>query len=189
MPRPKIRLRDMPGYDCRRLGNFKSYSSDLLFDFEVIYKYQAERFAEFMPDEFRAKIEEDIEALHKASAGLKVMNDTRIYLMTDFDRARLVLYNLETCLVDNLEMLEIVDARTRNDFVGAGPDHVVTLFIFKGRELTFTCDVPFYTAMDLVIAFRQENLMNAGAIRNTWYGTPRRKARVEERLLEKLGGE
>ena len=56
----------------------KSYSSDLLFDFETIYKLQSERFAEFMLDDFKREIEETICSLHKASAGLKVMNDTEL---------------------------------------------------------------------------------------------------------------
>lgn len=86
MPRPKIRLCDMPGFDCWKLGMLKSYSSDLLFDFETIYKLQSERFAEFMPDDFKREIEETICSLHNASAGLKVMNNTRIYLMTDFNQ-------------------------------------------------------------------------------------------------------
>lgn len=183
MPRPKIRLRDMPGFDCWKLGMFKSYSSDLLFDFETIYKLQLERFADFMLDEFKKEIEGDIRSLHKASSGLRVMNDTRVYLMTDFNQVRLALYNLENCLFDNLEDLMFTDNRERNDLVGAGPDHVVTLFAFKGSELSFTCDVSISTAMELLIAFKKENLVDAGVYRDAWYGEPRRRERSEKRSL------
>lgn len=189
MPRPKIRLQDMPGFDCWKLGMFKSYSSDLLFDFETIYKLQLERFAEFALDDFKKEIEESIRSLHKASAGLKVMNDTRIYLMTDFNKVRLVLYNLENCLFNNLEDLVLVDNRERNDSVGAGPSHVATLFAFKGSELTFTCDVSISTAMELLIAFKKENLVDTGVYRDAWYGEPRRRERSERRSLGVLEGE
>ena len=183
MPRPKIRLQDMPGFDCWKLGMLKSYSSDLLFDFEVMYKLQLERFDEFMPDKRKKEIEEDIHALHKASAGLKLMNDTRIYLMTEFDRVRLVLYNLESCLFNHLENLTFVDKREYNDSVGAGPGHVVTLFAFKGSELAFTCDISISTALELLIAFKKENLVDAGVYRDAWYGEPRRRERSEKRSL------
>lgn len=189
MPRPKIRLCDMPGFDCWKLGMLKSYSSDLLFDFETIYKLQSERFAEFMLDDFKREIEETICSLHKASAGLKVMNDTRIYLMTDFNQVRLVLYNLENCLFNNLENLVFVNNRESNDSVGAGPGHVVTLFAFKGSELSFSFDVSISTALELLIAFQKENLVNTGIYRDAWYGEPRRRERSERRLLGILEGE
>ena len=183
MPRPKIRLRDMPGFDCWKLGMLKSYSSDLLFDFEAIYKLQAERFAEFMPDEFKHDVEGSIRDLHKASAGLKLMNDTRIYLLTEFDQLRLVLYNLEDCLFRNLENLWLVNRREQNDSIGAGPEHTVTLFAFRGPELAFTYDVSISTAIELLIAFKKENLVDAGVYRDAWYGEPRRRERAEKRLL------
>lgn len=183
MPRPKIRLKDMPGFDCWKLGMFKSYSSDLLFDFEVMYRLQLERFDEFMPDNYKKKIEGDIDALHKASIGLKRMNDTRIYLMTEFDQVRLVLYNLESCLFNHLENLALVDKRGYNDEVGAGPSHVTTLFAFKGSELAFTCDISISTALELLIAFKKENLVDAGVYRDAWYGEPRRRERSEKRSL------
>lgn len=189
MPRPKIRLHDMPGFDCWKLGMFKSYSSDLLFDFETIYKLQSERFAEFMPDEFKKEIEEDIRSLHRASTGLRVMNDSRIYLMTDFNQVRLALYNLESCLFNNLENLVFVDNRERNDSAGAGPSHVATLFAFKASELSFTCDVSISTAMELLIAFKKENLVDTGVYRDAWYGEPRRRERSENRSFGVLEGE
>lgn len=183
MPRPKIRLKDMPGFDCWKLGMFKSYSTDLLSDFETIYKLQLDRFAEVLSDDLKKEIEEDIHSLHKASAGLRVMNDTRIYLMTDFNRVRLALHNLESCLFDNLEDLMFTNNREHNDLVGAGPGHVVTLFAFKGSELSFTCDVSISTAMELLIAFKKENLVDAGVYRDAWYGEPRRRERSEKRSL------
>ncbi len=186
MPRPKIHHRDMPGFDCWKLGTFKSYSSDLLFDFEYIYKSQSERFAEFMPDTFKQAIQEEICALHNATTGLKLMNETRVYLMTEFDQVRLALYNLEDCLFANLSNLESVDRREQNDSVGAGPDHVVTLFAFKGAKSAFIYDVSISTAMELLIAFKQENLIDAGTFRDKWYGAPRRNERAQKRLLATL---
>lgn len=186
MPRPKIRLQDMPGFDCWQLGMFKSYSSDLLFDFETIYKLQVERFAGFMLDGFKKEIEGNIRSLHKASTGLRVMNDTRIYLVTEFNQVRLALYNLESCLFNNLENLTFVDTRECNDSVGADPSHVVTLFAFKGPELAFICDVSISTAMELLIAFKKENLVDAGVYRDAWYGEPRRRERSEKRSLGAL---
>jgi len=176
----------MPGFDCWKLGTFKSYSSDLLFDFERIYKLQSERFAEVMPDAFKQEIEKEICALHKASTGLKLMNETRVYLMTDFNQVRLALYNLEDCLFVNLSKLELVDKCEQNKLLGAGPDQVVTLFAFKGSQSAFIFDVSISTAMELLIAFKQENLIDAGAFRDKWYGTPRRNERAQKRLLAVL---
>lgn len=183
MPRPKIRLQDMPGFDCWKFGAFKSYSSDLLFDFETILKLQSERFTDFLSDEFKNRIEADISSLHKAASGLKIMNDTRIYLITEFDQARLVLYNLEDCLFRNLGHLEVLDKREKNDVLGASPSYVVTLFTFRGSELSCMCDVSISTAMELLIAFKQENLVSAGVYRNAWYSEPRRIERAERRSL------
>ena len=86
-------------------------------------------------------------------------------------------------MFDQLENLVLVDKRGDNDEVGAGPGHVTTLFAFKGSELAFTCDTSISTALELLIAFKKENLVDAGVYRDAWYGEPRRRERSEKRSL------
>ncbi len=188
MPRYKPLL-SLRGFEVWKLGNFKSYSSDLLLDFKTIYKMQFERFAELMPCEFEKEVKNDILSLRKASAGLKYMNASRIYLITGFNCVRLLMYDLEDCLIDNLECLSLVDIRQSNDSYGEDPEHVVTLFVFKGDALAFSYDLTIATAMELIIAFNKENLVNAGAFRRSWYSEPRQEQRIEERRREKSGSE
>ncbi len=43
--------------------------------------------------------------------------------------------------------------------------------------------------MELLIAFKQENLIDAGTFRDKWYGAPRRNERAQKRLLATLDRE
>ena len=160
MPRPK---RDFNNPSLRSLtvvGNFKSYSTDLLFDFETMYKHH----------------------FHKEKAGLKVSDCNRVYLLTSFHLVPLVMRDVEDCIVDHLDMASIADITSINNKQDEDPDHVITLFVFRGNALKFYYDVSFWTAAQMLIAFQSENLINAGSFRYTWYNGPRRKAREERRL-------
>lgn len=182
MPRPK---RDFNNPSLRSLtvvGNFKSYSTDLLFDFETMYKHQFDRFRHRMDDDFASEIENNISTFHKEKAGLKVSDCNRVYLLTSFHLVPLVMRDVEDCIVDHLDMASIADITSINNKQDEDPDHVITLFVFRGNALKFYYDVSFWTAAQMLIAFQSENLINAGSFRYTWYNGPRRKAREERRL-------
>ena len=185
MPRSKPDYKNPFIFEFAKIGNFKSYSTDMLFDFEVIYRIQLERFKEFMHDDQVEPFKEKIEKLHAATAGLKLSNSTRMYLVTDFYLVPFVMYNIEDCIVDDLEDLSLVDKRYINDECRMNPGGTVTLFLFKGQELAFQYDLSIFTAMTMLIGFQKENMINTGAFRDEWYGAPRRRAREEQQLLQK----
>ncbi|NBH80435.1 hypothetical protein D3Z52_20240 [Clostridiaceae bacterium] len=182
MPRPKRNYKEPFMSTFTFIGNFKSYSTDLLFDFETIYKLQLERFRDMMPDDYAKDFEEKVSIISKQKTNLITSESARAYLVTSLDFIPLMMRDIEDCIVGHLEAMSIIDITLKNDSLQEDPDHVVTLFVFKGHKLLFWYDIPFFTATKMLIAYHKENLINAGAFRDEWYGEPRRKARTEQRL-------
>lgn len=181
MPRPKTSLRNTYGLEPWKHGYFKKYYPDMLFDFKVIYQTQLKRFESCLHDDFKETVKDNIRLFQTASAGLQRTIQFRVYLVSDFYHIQLVLYNLDECLFSNLERRCSMDCLYENDQVS--PNYVVSIFAFEGKKLAFTYDLSISTAIELTIAFKAENLIYAGILRDKWYSYPRRKAR-EDGYLE-----
>jgi len=188
MSRFKSSLNGPLSFSFPYLGNFKNYSTDFLFDFEAIYTSQFERFRDMMNDACAKRQRKAIATLHKHKVGLKASDCARAYLVTSLTLVPLAMKDIEDCIVNHLiETATANNVSNENEYFIEDPDHVVTLFIFKGRELVFSHDVSIWTAMTMLIAYSKENLINAGAFRDAWYGKPRRKERSEQRLKDYPG--
>lgn len=181
MPRAKIDYSQSHMVLLAGIGNLKSYSTDIIADFSEIYKIQYARFSSAMDNKSRIKLAETIKKL--SSIRVKVVNRCRIYLLSDYDHLRFVMYNPDACVVQHMKTCLNLSYNCLPEKVPISC--MTTLFICEGISEPYYCDISTVDAMDLLIAFQKENLINTGAFRDFWYGNPRRKAKAEQQLLNK----
>lgn len=166
----------------RKLGNLKCYPADLARDFIKIYRVHLQRYKEEVPYESKEYIKECINDLKELHLESNVVNTYRVYLVTSMEKIRLMLYNIDKCVVEQLKkVLADNDKRATYDWYHADAELVSTVYIFEGARLTFQCDLFPDDALGLTMAFHKENMFDYSIAREVLFLAPRRSVREKRK--------
>lgn len=107
---------------------------------------------------------------------------TRVYVLTSSCRFLLTLYDMDKSVVEEM----ILDREVSEEYISRpyavmdlSPDYDLstTLFAFNSNGLASCNDLSANELANLLVGFRQENLVNYRGVRDTLYGKPRRSTR------------
>lgn len=174
---PKSEMEFIPSA-LMRIGSLKTHPLDLVKDFIKIYKNYLQRFKDSGNGEMLDYIEAQIDALNQYANNIGLANARRIYMVTTIDTLRVMLYNLEKCVVDTIkDCLQYKDVRQTNEENGIPTAHITTVFIFEGDRITFQCDLGPDDAVSFALAFYKENLYDYRIARRNLYLNPLQQER------------
>lgn len=181
MPRSKSSLPDENGLLYVDIANLKRYCSDLLMDAKTIYAAQLQKLGTWMMPELVAKIENRMQELSNLEFTLQYK--TRVYIVTEADFFRLVMFGMEECVVEYLDCkygipdgLDISNADNYQYVDEIHPYYRSALYIFIGDKVS-RYELSTGQLATLMAVFRNENLVDFSGSRDRFYGAPRRSHR------------
>lgn len=91
--------------------------------------------------------------------------------------------DVDDCIVDNI----IGTFNFLSNFQESKPkacfmSYYSSLYVFKGNKLELEYDLAPYKMAQLLLAFKQENIVDFSGVRDHYYGEPRRKSKSNNYL-------
>jgi hypothetical protein len=176
MPRAKPDHTQAHFLEMIDIANLKSYSTDLLFDFSVIYPIRLKKCGEWLMDDDFESLKKIIEKLSKFH--VKPMIKSRVYIVTEDIHVCFAMYNMDECVIDQLEYIYgQCGISYPEDYC---PSFLATLYIFRDNQLTFSTDISVNQLVKIMAVFHKENLVNYSGARDDLYAKPRRAAHHQD---------
>lgn len=181
MPRSKSSLPDEHGLLYVDIANLKNYCSDLLLDAKTIYATQLQKLGGWMTPDHVATMEERLQEL--STLKFDPQHTTRVYIVTEADFFRLVMFGMDDCVVDYLDYkygmpgdLDLSSANTYQYVDEIHPYYRSALYIFIGDKVS-RYELSAGQLATLMAVFHNENLVDFSGTRDRFYGEPRRAHR------------
>lgn len=179
MPRIKYDTTHPYAQTIRSIACLKQPCMDVIHDFKVIYPFLYEWFQDDLTPEYTQIFMDKYNEIKDIPVNLS--NRSRLYVITGMSYVPLALFDMDESILNNIQ-------RSVDNFpyvlpdpdycicdAGCDPSHSISLFIFKGNELAFSCDrISIILLIHLLQAFPKENQINTSGTRQAFYAAPRR---------------
>lgn len=170
MPRHSLPENEPYLLDMVDIAYLKTYSTDLLYDFKIVYREFLNQFSEYLSLKDQLEMERHIQKL--SALKFKPLAKTRVYIITGSLYVCLALFGMDECVVDNLAYTyDLCNSDVPNP---GNPPFTSVLYIFKGNDLVSSNYLSAAQMAKLMAVFHKENLVDFSGARYDLYGKPRR---------------
>lgn len=159
---------------CYRLGRFKEYTPDLIFDARVIYQKQLEKFEQWYFQENWDAAQDIYQELCRAKAF--PTHSLRLYVVTNDVHISLALYDMDERVIRELvATYSQFGCSNDEDLIDVKPSFRTAIFVFENLDLILYEELSTLQLADLMAVFRKENLVDFAPLRDALYRTPRNR--------------